>query len=199
MPSTGPRTIYRTATSLNGFIADERHSLAWLFAAEHDDSQQAEHELFLEGIGALVEGSGTYEWVLREANLLAEPERWRTFYGDRPTFVFSSRDLPAPDGADVRFLRGPVRDSFPAIAAAAGGGDVWVVGGGDLAGQFLDAGRLDRIEVSIAPVALPGGAPLLPRRLESDRLRLVEVARKAQFIFAGYEVSPGECAGVDAA
>jgi dihydrofolate reductase len=192
MPSTAPRTIYRTATSLNGFIADEQHSLGWLFAAEHDDSQQTDHERFLEGIGALVEGSATYEWVLREANLLEEPQRWKTYYGDRPTYVFSSRELPTPEGADVRFVRGLVRDSWPAIAAAASGGDIWIVGGGDLAGQFFDAGLLDQIDVSIAPVALPGGAPLLPRRAGSDRLRLVSTSRKAQFILASYEVLPGK-------
>lgn len=88
----------------------------------------------------------------------------------------------------MRFVRGLVRDSWPAIAAAASGADTWIVGGGDLAGQFFDAGLLDQIDVSIAPVALPGGAPLLPRLVESDRLRLVSTSGKAQFIFASYEV-----------
>lgn len=96
-------------------------------------------------------------------------------------FVFSSRDLPVPEGADVRFLRGTVAEALPGLREAAGDGDIWVVGGGDLAGQFLDAGALDEIAISIAPVALPSGAPLLPRRVESDRLTLIEARQVGQF------------------
>lgn len=67
------------------------------------------------------------------------------FHGDRPTFVFTTRDLPAPAGADIRFVRGSVAEVFPEIRAAAGDGDIWIVGGGDLAGQFSDAGALDEV------------------------------------------------------
>jgi dihydrofolate reductase len=119
---------------------------------------------------------------------LAHPEKWRDFHGDRPTFVFTTRDLPVPDGADIRFVRGAVTDALPAIRSAAGDGDIWIVGGGDLAGQFLDAGELDAIALSVAPVALDGGAPLLPRRIESDRLRLVSAEAHGQFARLLYEV-----------
>ena len=60
------------------------------------------------------------------------------------------------------------------MAAAAGGKNVWIVGGGDLAGQFADAGLLDEVIVYIAPVTLGSGAPLLPRCVE---LRLEELGR----------------------
>jgi dihydrofolate reductase len=190
VPSQGARLIYRTATSLDGFIADEADSLTWLFAVEHDAAQQAQHERFLQSIGVLVEGSRTYEWVLAEAYLLEEPEKWQGFYGNRPTFVFSTRELPRPSGADVRFVTGAVADALPAIRAAAAGGDIWVVGGGDLAGQFADVGALDQIDVSIAPVTLAAGAPLLPRRIDASRLRLVSVVREAQFIVASYMLGP---------
>jgi dihydrofolate reductase len=138
----------------------------------------------------LVEGSTTYEWVLAEANLLEEPEKWQDIYGTRPTFVFSTRELPRPSGADVRFVTGSVPRALPAIRAAAGSGDIWVVGGGDLAGQFSDVGALDQIDVSIAPVTLAAGAPLLPRRIDSTRLRLVSVVPEAQFIVASYMLEP---------
>jgi dihydrofolate reductase len=181
------RIVYDTASTLTGHIADERHSLAWLFAVpggtEPDPSLLPEHAV-------LVEGSSTYEWLLRESELLAHPERWAALHGDRPTFVFTTRALPVPDGADVRLVRGDVAEALPAIRAAAGDGDIWVVGGGDLAGQFLDAGALDRIAVSVAPAALPGGAPLLPRAVGADRLRLVEARAVGQFARLVYEVGP---------
>ncbi|TXN31386.1 dihydrofolate reductase family protein [Lacisediminihabitans profunda] len=183
------RVIYNTASTLNGFIADDNNSLDWLFEVESPDG--GELESFLQGIGVFVEGSTTYEWVLRQERLLEEPHRWAGFYGDRPTYVFTSRDLPVPEGADVRFVAGPVQDALPAIIDAAGERDVWVVGGGDLAGQFLDAGALDEIQVSIAPAAVTGGAPLLPRVVGARTLSLRSVEQRGQFAHLSYDVHRG--------
>ena len=65
-----------------------------------------------------------------------------------------------------------------------------VVGGGDLAGQFLDAGALDQVQLSVAPAALTGGAPVLPRTLGPDRLHLRDVERYGQFAHLTYDVRP---------
>lgn len=182
------KIIFDTATSINGWIADEDNSLEWLFAVE--GGNQPDEGLFPEGVTAMVEGSTTYEWVLEHDGILEHPEKWKEFHGEKPVFVFTSRDLPAPEGADIRFLSGAVGDHIDAIRAAAGDGHIWVVGGGDLAGQFLDAGLLEEIAISVAPVALTGGAPLFPRRVGSNRLRLVSARAHGQFARLVYEVSP---------
>ncbi|EUA88931.1 ribD C-terminal domain protein [Mycobacterium ulcerans str. Harvey] len=153
--------MFDTATTLNGWIADENNSLAWLFAV--DQGGLPESGLVPTEATVMVEGSTTYQWVIETESILDHPEKWQQFYGDKPTFVFTTRELPVPAGADVRFVSGSVLDVLPTIEEAAGAGDIWVVGGGDLAGQFLDAGALDEIRSSVAPVALAGGAPLLPR------------------------------------
>jgi dihydrofolate reductase len=70
----------------------------------------------------------------------------------------------------------------------AGGKNVWIVGGGDLAGQLADRGLLDEIQLSIAPVTLGAGAPLLPRRLLASDLTLVGVERQGQFVAATYRL-----------
>lgn len=191
------RILFDTATTLNGWIADEEGSLSWLFAVE--GGAEPDEDLLPTRATVLVEGSTTYEWMLREEDLLAHPERWHQIFGPRPTFVFSSRDLPIPEGADVRLVRGDVGAVLPQIRRAAGRGDIWVVGGGDLAGQFLDAGALDSIALSVAPAALPGGAPLLPRRVGPDRLRLVSARAVGQFARLVYEVRAGEPAAADGA
>jgi dihydrofolate reductase len=182
------RVIYNAAATLNGFIADEQDSLSWLFAVAGGDAPDT--AAFLRGIGALVMGSTTYEWVLRQERILDRPGRWHEldYVGDRPAFVFTTRSLPVPEGADVRFVSGAVTDALPELAAAAGDGDIWVLGGGDLAGQFLDADALDELQVSVAPVTLTGGAPLLPRRVEADRLELLSAARHGQFVHLVYAV-----------
>jgi dihydrofolate reductase len=180
------RIVFDTATTINGWIADENGSLSWLFAVEHGDMPD---DGLVPDASVMVEGSTTYEWVLEHERLMDEPAKWHQYFGDKPTFVFTTRDLPIPAGADVRLVSGSVDAVLPAIRDAAGGGDIWVVGGGDLAGQFLDAGALDEIALSVAPVALTGGAPLLPRRVESDRLRLVSASAIGQFARLIYAVT----------
>ncbi len=103
-----------------------------------------------------------------------------------PTWVLTHRDLPVVEGADIRFAHGAVSDVHPALVEAAGDRDVWVIGGGDLAGQFADAGLLDEVWVQYAPVTLGAGAPLLPRRLD---LELVETAQNRSFVCARYRVA----------
>jgi dihydrofolate reductase len=180
------RVIYNSAVSIDGRIADPDNSLAWLFAV---DTEGVDFEPFLATIGALVMGSTTFEWMLREEGLLEHSEKWKTFYGERPTFVFSSRELPVIAGADIRFVRGEVASHLSAVRDAAGGRHVWVVGGGDLAAQFLEAGALDEVQLSIAPVLLTAGAHVFPRVLGSDRLRLTDVERRGQFAHLNYSTT----------
>ena len=80
VPGEPDRVIYRTATSLDGFIADEANSLAWLYVVAHDHGLAGSARAqFLERIGVLVEGSITYEWVLAAVNLLEESDKWWDF------------------------------------------------------------------------------------------------------------------------
>lgn len=183
------RIVYNTATTLNGFLADDADSLAWLFAVPGAPEAEDDFARFLDGVGAFVMGATTYEWVW--ANDEEEnPGSWATTYGSRPCFVVTHRQLRTPEGADVTFVQGPAADWVETVIEAAAGKDVWIVGGGDLVGQFADIDRLDEVRVSVAPVVLPSGRPLLPRRLEGDRLHLEQVQQKGQFAELVYRVSP---------
>jgi dihydrofolate reductase len=171
-------THFYTASSLDGFIATAEHSLEWLFEQDFDLEGPMAYPAFIAGIGALVMGASTYEWLLRNQ------EGWGY---EQPTWVLTHRELPAPEGADVRFAAGDVREvhAEAVTAAEATGKGVWVVGGGDLAGQFADAGLLDELWVQFAPVTLGSGRPLLPRAL---RLELLDTARNRGFVCARYRV-----------
>ena len=171
------RLTYYTATTLDGYIADPDDSLDWLMRQDQDENGPLGYDEFIKDIGAIVMGSTTYEWVQRHY-----PDQW--FY-TMPAWVMTTRDLKPPtvDGADVRFASGDVREVYDAMVAAAGGKNLWVVGGGDLVGQFADAGLLDEVITYIAPVTLGAGRPILPRRLD---LELVEATRNKAFIAARY-------------
>jgi len=144
------KTQYYTATSLDGFIATEDDSLEWLFPL--GDLNDSSYPAFISEVGALAMGSATYEWMLRNAHKVAA-ETGSSWPYTQPVWIFSRRKLPLTDGANIRFVSGDVRPIHAEMRAAAGGKNIWIVGGGDLAGQFYDAGLLDGGETK-------GGRPL---------------------------------------
>lgn len=179
------KTQYYGASTLDGFIADENHSLDWLM--QMGDPVETSYPEFIRDVGALAMGAHTYEWVVRYLSQGDTPQPW-TY--EQPTWVFTHRDLPVHPGADVRFVRGDVRPVHAEMAEAADGKNVWVVGGGELAGQFHDAGLLDELIIQIVPVTLGRGAPLLPRRIAIPPLQLTDVRQYGAMVEVRYTV-PG--------
>ena len=175
-------TQYYTASSLDGFIADPDNSLEWLFSRARDDAGVLSYGRFIAEVGALGMGATTYEWLLEHEVYKADPDGVWPY--EIPCWVFTT------GAADRRRLAGrahsdAVGSVHERLVEAAGGRNVWLVGGGDLVGQFADSGLLDEILVTFAPVTLGAGAPLLPRRLE---LRLEETGRNGDFVGARYSV-----------
>jgi dihydrofolate reductase len=165
------RVQYYAAASLDGFIAEEDGGLQWLFdAAENPlEGGDANYNAFYAQVTALAIGAGTYEFMLTHD--------WA--YEGVPAWVFTHRELPAPDGADVRLVQGEVREHIADMRAAAGAGNLWIVGGGELASQFAEAGELDEVIVSYVPVALGKGIGLFARPVPG-RLELTATERLPQ-------------------
>jgi dihydrofolate reductase len=177
-------TQYYTATSLDGFIADSEHSLDWLFTRKQEPDGPLNYRDFIAKVGAIAMGSTTYEWILDHEFKDKDPADWKWPY-DVPGWVFTHRQLPVVPNAAIEFTSGDVAPVHQAMTRAAGDRNIWIVGGGDLAGQFADAGLLDEVIVMIAPVTLGAGAPLLPRRIE---LRVEEVGRNVDLTSARFSV-----------
>ncbi len=180
-------TQYYTATTLDGFIADADNSLDWLFTRAREEDGPLNYGDFIAGVGALAMGSTTYEWILGHEFADKDPADWKWPY-DIPSWGFTHRQLPVVPEARVEFTSADVAAVHGEMVDAAGDRNVWIVGGGDLVGQFADVGLLDEVIVSIAPVTLGAGAPLLPRRIE---LRLDEMGRNGDFVAAKYSVVRG--------
>ena len=103
--------------------------------------------------------------------------------------MFTHRDPPATAGADVMFVHGDARPVHERMTEAAGTKNVWLVGGGDLVGQFADHGLLDEIHLGVAPVMLGAGAPLLPRRLDASELAMTSADPAGQFVNLVYTLT----------
>ena len=148
-----PKVIYYVASSLDGFIATEDNSLDWLLQFGFE-AFQTHYDHFLAGVGAVVMGGETYRWLRME-----EPDTWGY---KQPCWVLTSREETPPPEAGVRFASGDVRRVHEEAREAAGERNIWVVGGGNVAAQFAEAGLLDELWVTYMPVALGSGRRLLP-------------------------------------
>jgi dihydrofolate reductase len=180
---------YYAATTLDGFIAESDDTLDWLLKYEgsyegaDSDEGKAGYEQFYEGIGALVSGSTTYEWVLEHGSA------WP--YAGKPCWILSSRELPKPEGEDVevRIVSGEIPDLIDEMLASAGERDLWIVGGGNVASQFADHGLLDRVEMTVVPVVLGEGKPLFERRLPGGPMQLLGTrAHSSGMVSLDYEI-----------
>ena len=156
MADTRSLTQFFVAASLDGFIADEDDNLDWLLSMPGGDDDANPYGTFIKDVGAVAMGARTYEWVLEH-----DDGPWPY---EQPTWVFTHRELPVRDGADIRFTSTPVVQAHAEMVAAAGHRNVWLVGGGELVGQFLDHDLLDELWLGLTPVVLGSGKPLLPRR-----------------------------------
>lgn len=181
------KTQYYVASTLDGFIATESDSLDWLFPL--GSIQESSYPEFIKDVGALAMGAATYEWILENSEAVAA-ETGSPWPYTQPVWVFTHRILPVAKGADVKFVKDDVRVIHREMRAAAKGKNIWIVGGGDLAGQFYDASLLDELIVQIGSATLSAGKPLFPRQVLSPTLRLMSVQQMgAGMVELRYEIN----------
>jgi len=172
---------YSTGVSLDGFVADAHGSLDWLFAADHDPEGPGGFAAFDATIGAMVMGRTTYDFVEHALAESGEPWPHR-----QPTWVLTHREPPAvPLGTGITFTDAPIAEVTAAMREAAGDLDCWIVGGGQVASAFAEAGLLDEVILAVAPVALGEGTPVLTTRLDLD---LVAAERNRDLAVLRYRV-----------
>lgn len=136
-------------------------------------------------------GSATYEWIIRNREKVAA-ETSAAWPNTQPAWVFSRCKLPVTEDATIRFVNGDVRCIHAEMQIAAGDKNVWIVGGGDLAGQFYDAGLPDELIVQIGSATLGKGKLLFPRRLLHPVLHLISVRQMGTSIVElRYEIRQG--------
>jgi dihydrofolate reductase len=186
MANTDSRVTIHMAASLDGFIARKYGSVDWLETSdEFADGATMDPgfvEAFLETIDCYAMGSRTYETALSFA---AKGFGWS--YGDKPTFVLTSRDLPRTretvefySGDLVQFVNGRLRPAFRSV---------WFVGGGAVCGECLRLGLADEVRYSILPILIGDGISFFEKLDRDIALHLAEVkAYKSGMVALHYEV-----------
>jgi dihydrofolate reductase len=157
--------VYYVASSLDGFIATPEGGVEWLAPFEVAGEDYG-YGSFYESVDAVLLGARTYEQAL------GFPE-WP--YSAKPTWVFAHGVHGVTRGGVT------VTKATPAEVVSAldtqGIGRAWLVGGGRLAGSFRAAGLITEYIVSVIPVLLGAGVPLLGAEGSHEDLRLVGTTR----------------------
>jgi dihydrofolate reductase len=186
MANADPRVTIHMAASLDGFIARKDGRVDWLETSdEFADGHALEPEFieaFLKTIDCYVMGSRTYETAL---SFEAKGFGWA--YGDKPTFVLTSRDLPRSrdnvkfySGDLAQLVNGRLRSEFR---------NIWFVGGGAVSGECLRRGLADEVSFSILPVLIGEGIQFFEKLGKDVPLHLAEVkAYKSGMVELRYEV-----------
>ena len=186
MANIDSRVTIHMAASLDGFIARKDGRVDWLETSDEFPGGQTLDptfvENFLKTIDCYVMGSRTYETAL---SFEAKGFGWS--YGDKPTFVLTSRDLRRTrdtvkfhSGDLAPFVNGHLRPNFRTI---------WFVGGGMVCGECLRLGLADEVRYSILPVLIGDGVPFFENLDRDVALHLTEVkAYKSGMVELGYEV-----------
>lgn len=180
------RVTIHMAASLDGFIARKDGRVDWLETSDEfagGDTMDPEFiETFLKTIDCYVMGSRTYETALR-----FEAQGFGWSYGDKPTFVLTSRALPRTrdtvefhSGDLTEFVNTRLRPRFRSI---------WFVGGSVLSAECLRLGLADELRYSILPVLIGEGISFFERLDKDVALHLAEVkAYKTGMVGLRYEV-----------
>jgi dihydrofolate reductase len=174
------------AASLDGFIAREDGSVDWMETSdEFADGEVMDPEFvaeFLKTIDCYVMGSRTYETALAYET---SGQGWA--YGDKPTFVLTTRQLPKVRDS-VEFYSGELANFVNKRLRPYYGG-IWFVGGGDVCGQCIGLGLADELRYSILPVVIGGGISFFEGLDSEVELHLLEVkAYKSGMVALRYKI-----------
>lgn len=173
---------YNVAASLDGYIAGSNGEYDWIPLEPTMD-----FKALFASVDTVLIGRHSFEMTLREPSAASWPSGSRVY-------VFS-RTLRQADHPGVVVVADDAARVVSSLRTENGNGEIWLYGGGTLFGSLLAAGQVDRVEVTLIPILLGGGIPLLPSGVPRTVLRLDELKKwPSGQVTLNYSV-PGKCGG----
>ena len=170
------KLVLYIATSLDGYIATENDSLEWLFKTEGEgDNGYSE---FYSTVDTILIGRRTYDWII-------EKEKGEFPYKNKKCYVFSKSENDKNE--NVEFINQDVVE-FTNKIKSLDGGNIWLVGGGNLLHSFIKEKLVDELIITIAPTLIGSGISLFNKNDFELELKLKDMRRFNQFAELHYEV-----------
>lgn len=177
MSEPNPRkVILYLAQSLDGFIAEEDGSTAWLAALNSAEADNAYQE-FYRGVDTVVMGRKTYQQSLQRAGTYP--------YQEKQGYVFSKTLHDTDDRTTV--VAGNVSEFIRQLKSEPGQ-NIWLVGGADIFTELLKAQLVDELILTIAPVLLGDGVSLVSTNLTDIPLTLKQTRTLGQLVELTYQI-----------
>jgi dihydrofolate reductase len=164
------------ASSLDGYIATEKHNLDWLFSAEGEGDNG--YSKFYETVDTILLGRITYEWIM-------ENVKNEFPYKGKECYVFSKEKRN--DTEFVKFINSDIIEFIKTIKQK-DGEKIWVVGGSELLSVFVNEKLIDEMIITIAPVLIGNGIPLFKKNNFETKLLLKNINRYNQLVELHYDV-----------
>lgn len=165
------------ATSLDGFIARADGRVDWLDAIPNPNQLDYGYGPFLASVDTTLMGNNTYQTILGFGSDFPYP--------DTRNYVFSRSKRP--DAPSIQYVTEDPAAFVRRLKQADGQG-IWLIGGGQLNTVLLNAGLIDELIISIAPVVLGVGIPLFgDTAVETHWTRTKTESFETGFVQSTYE------------
>lgn len=164
------KIIVRIAASADGFIARKDGSYDWLDRPVPKGAYGM--PAFFRSIDTVLWGRATYDMAMEKFGDLSGGLGFKA-----KNYVLTHR-IPAAPPKDVEFINEPVK-AFARRLRSRRGKNIWIMGGGGIIGAFLDAGEIDEFHISVIPVLIGEGIPLIAPARRTAPLKLIGTRRFA--------------------
>lgn len=171
------KVVLYIAMSLDGYIAEEDGSVAFLDEVA-SDSQQEDYNTFYNTIDTVIMGNSTYTQIVNELS----PNEW--FYKGKECYVYSKTTSGVTE--NVKYTNLDPKKLIEQIRAEKDGKDIWIIGGSEIVELFIKDNLIDDYFVYVLPTILGRGIPLFKTGIQRTNLNLKKVSNLEQLVKLEY-------------
>lgn len=159
------KVILFIATSLDGYIADEKGSVDWLIQQDPEIEENTQYLNFIKNIDTIIMGYTTYHQVVTELS----PQNW--LYEKMMTYVYTHRKLESK--YNIQFTNQNLKELITDLKNKEGK-DIWVCGGANLINQLIELNLIDQYYITMIPILLGKGIRLFDKQDNQTKLELMK-------------------------